>query len=38
MLLMDNHCINEFIMENYINESFIYEDIPLCNYFIEDEF
>ena len=36
--LMDNHCITEFINENYINELFVNQDIPLCNYLKEDKF
>ena len=36
--LMDNHCITVFINENYINKLFVNQDIPLCNYFKEDEF
>ena len=36
--LMDNHCITEFINDNYINELFVNQDIPLCNYLNEDEF
>ena len=35
---MDNHCITEFINDNYINELFVNQDIPLCNYLNEDVF
>ena len=36
--LMDNHCITEFINENHINELFVNQDIPLCNYLNADAF
>ena len=36
--LRDNHCITEFLNENHINELFVNQDIPLCNYLNEDEF